>query len=75
MSKLPKEENRVSGLWRSRLCYWLFKVLKYFWSFITALVPSVIASILLLEGIQLPRAVFITLEPVLLSEKADSHNE
>ena len=28
-----------------------------------------------LGALFLPRAVFITLEPVLLSEKADSHNE
>ena len=55
MSKLPKEENRVSGLWGSRLCYWLWKVLEYFWRIIITLVATGIVGILLVDGKQLPK--------------------
>ena len=55
MSKLPKEENIVSGLWGSRLCYWLLKVLEYFWNSIPSVVSGLIVGILLLDRIQLSR--------------------
>jgi len=55
MSKLPKEENIVSGLWGSQLCYWLWKVLEYFWRIITTLVATGIVGILLVDGKQLSK--------------------
>src|SRR5947209_14095640 len=52
MSKLPKEEHKVSRFWGLLLCHGLWKVFEYFWTIIIPIVPPLIVGILLLDRTQ-----------------------